>query len=170
MPSISPIINKNMFRITTKISNTARSTQVAFHEKLMKLPAGEYNIYVTDEKPDKTKEQLGFYYGCIVPEVSRHLGCPAGQIHKSFCLAFNPIEVIDLKSGMKILAPGSVGDLNQAQMSEFLENCIDWAWQELKMSIVADKDWKAKLIGRERWKEKEFPDEFIIENALENDL
>lgn len=160
---------RKMFRITTKVSNVDRDSMEAFFNRFKKLNHGTYDVYVVDEKPDKSREQMAFYRGCIVPEVARHTGYTERQVHKTFMLAFNPVEIMDLRTGMKVVTAGSLGDANQQDMSNIIQECIDWAWQNLELVIVADKEWREKL-KEKRWKEKQFPDEFVIENAFRKRL
>lgn len=96
---------------------------------------------LTDED-FKTKPQLGYYYGVIVPAAAmgyRAAGYAGTNDEKADFLLRREFynETIFDTSGESITYPCSLSDISKEDMSTFIDNCIAFCAMELDIVVPA---------------------------------
>jgi len=100
-----------------------------FFEAVRSLPDGLYNLVLEFIYDNRTSPQNRYYWGVVVKAyamgASESSGKPISrlQAHEAMKLEFNPIEIINEKTGEVKTLPGSTRTLSTVEFSEYTENC-----------------------------------------------
>lgn len=70
----------------------------------------------------KSKEQLGYLWGVVYPEISNHTGHSPEELHEIFKVKF--LRKKKLWRGTQIVVVGSTEKLRVGEMAEFISNVI----------------------------------------------
>jgi len=89
------------------------------------------------ESEDKTKEQLGYYFSCIVQPLADHLGYTKVEMDGVICK-----HLLTENSGTKKEYVKSKSDLNRAELAKFIDNAIILAAQSGVVVPPPNKAWK----------------------------
>jgi hypothetical protein len=115
------------------IDNNSESSLEQVREKLLKLPAGSYRVYVCDNKRQRSLEQNAYYWGVVVKMISDHTGYNKDEVHLKLCFLFNA-EMIEVK-GEYHRQGRSTTKINTKEFGEFLEQIRIWASTELGIDL-----------------------------------
>lgn len=82
-------------------------------------------LEVTVEKPKKQRslEQQGYYWGCILPVMSHDTGHSTEELHEILKRMFLPRKIVNFK-GKEYPLPGSTTQLTRLEFAEYLTRCI----------------------------------------------
>lgn len=109
-----------------------------FETYLANLPEGQrMEITVQKESEDKTKEQLGYYFPCIVQPLADHLGYTKVEMDGVICK-----QLLTENPGTKREYVKSKSDLNRAELAKFIDSAIMLAAQEGVIVCPPNRYWK----------------------------
>lgn len=117
---------------------------------------GPATLTVKRERPEKTRLQMAYYRGLVLPMIVEEIAgtatdeSTARQVHVQLKAMFLPpvrIEWTDRETGEVIereLVP-SLADLNTKEMTDFVEQVRRWAGEFLGLEIPdPDPQWKSR--------------------------
>lgn len=94
-------------------------------------------ILIERKKRGKSKEQLGYYWGVVLPYIAEHTGHSADELHEIFKRLF--LKNKHFWRGNELTTIGSTQSLSSNEMAEFITNVIHEA-AEMEIEIPpADK-------------------------------
>lgn len=117
----------------------------------------EVQITISKKHKNKTKKQLGYYWGCIIPHFQVKLFFTQGKLFKGkdvnlmLKLALNSQPVIDMLTGMPLLDsegrvmrfPIETSDEDTLEREDYHQDCRDlyfkWFSEDLPLP---DKNWR----------------------------
>jgi len=102
-------------------------------EKIKKLDPGNYNVYVTNGRSQRSLQQNAYYHGVVVKLISQHTGYSTNETHQQLKYLFNP-ELITIGDDVVVM-PASTQKMNTAQFEEYLEQIRIWAATEMDLEI-----------------------------------
>lgn len=73
-------------------------------------------------KREKSKEQLGYLWGVVYPEISRHTGHSPEELHEIFKSKF--LREKKVWRGSEITTLGSISQMTTGELAEFITNVI----------------------------------------------
>jgi hypothetical protein len=115
------------------IDNNSESSLEQVREKLLKLTAGNYRVYICDDKRQRSLEQNAYYWGVVVKMISDHTGYNSDEVHMKLCFLFNS-EFLEVK-GKHYRQGRTTTKLNTKEFTEYLEQIRIWASTELWIDL-----------------------------------
>ena len=95
-----------------------------------KIQSGEINpallhkIYLTDQRPVRTKSQNNYYWGVILKTFGDACGMELEEVHSIFKRMFAGYEMRPFPGGKRRKVEKSTTAMNTKEMSEYIEKCI----------------------------------------------
>lgn len=100
------------------------------------------SVTVERTRHSKSREQLGYYWGVVLPELSSHTGHSIDELHEIFKSKL--LRKQRVWRGQKLTTVGSTQDLSVNEMADFITNVIVEA-NELGIEVPpADKSYQFK--------------------------
>lgn len=119
-------------------ANNSRYT----HGMLSMYEACDVIVHVERRRRGKSREQLGYLYGVVYPEISIHTGHSVEELDLIFKAKFLKNKV--LWRGVDMIVPGTKSPLTSNELAEFITNVIVEAG-ELEIKIPPpDKTYQFK--------------------------
>lgn len=106
---------------------------------LRKLGPGNYRVYITNDRKQRSLEQNAYYWAVVVKVISDYTGYTTDQTHKKLKYMFNPEMFEVWEAGkLKMVKDGrSTTELNTKEFEEYLEQIRVWAWETFQLEIPA---------------------------------
>lgn len=109
-----------------------------FETYLASLPEGQrVEITVAKESEDKTAEQLGYFFSCVVQPLADHLGYTKKEMDGVICK-----QLLTMNPGTKKEYVESKALLNRAELAAFIDKAIMLAAQEGVVVPPPSKTWR----------------------------
>lgn len=89
-------------------------------------------VLVEKKKTSRSKQQLGYLWGIVYPEISNHTGHTPEDLHDIFKVKFLRRKMV--WRGSEVVTVGSTSSLTVGEMAEFITNVI-LAAEELGIAI-----------------------------------
>lgn len=114
----------------------------AFDAYAKKHGDGEYEMELTPKGEGKTRRQLRYIYGVIIPAISEHLGYSKDDIKQYIKRRFGVVfEYVDIDTGEVKTEPKSFADYRKGEMTALLDETILWA-SEIGVHVPHPEDLK----------------------------
>lgn len=102
----------------------------AWDTTLHKIPGEAFNgfddcdvtILVERKKKSRSKDQLAYYWGVVLPEIADHTGHTVDDLHEIFKSKY--LKKKHFWRGTTLTTIGSTSSLKLAEMSDFISNVI----------------------------------------------
>lgn len=82
----------------------------------------EVVVYVERRKKNRSKEQMGYYWGVVLPEIAIHTGHSQEELHKIFKVKYLMQKMI--WRGANVFTPRSTSELTTNEFAEYLSTII----------------------------------------------
>ncbi len=103
---------------------------------------GVVEIFIFDGARSISEEQRGYFFGCVIPQISQALAVPEWQIKATIEYVFNSAEIPN-EDGELVRQGMSISRLNKKQLAELIDNVILWAWDTYDIHVTeADLNWR----------------------------
>ena len=126
-PTFKALVNNGKLEMEGQIKDSFNS--------YLKTLSGFVTVSVKPwkEKHERSNEQNRYYFGCVLPLISEHLGYTVEECHEIMKALFIP-RLFHIK-GLAVAACGTTTTLTTAEMEEYLSNIRSWASRELAVYI-----------------------------------
>jgi hypothetical protein len=104
------------------------------YDKIEELKEGEYNLYILDQKPNRSLQQNRYYFGVVLRTLSEHTGESVENLHEVLKFKFNP-KVISFSGMEETKVGGSTKDMTTEVFMEYIDKIRQWALDMLDFYI-----------------------------------
>lgn len=123
------------------INGVNRSELEPFWEKLKALdPDKAYNLYVFNDKPNRTTAQNKYYWGVVLETIYNEIdgSYTKEQLHETFKKELNP-KLTEI-GGKMIEHGGSTKEMTKEEFITFVEKVKAWALEVLEVRVLGPED------------------------------
>lgn len=117
-------------------------------DKMEELKAGEYTVYLLDQKPNRSLQQNRYYWGVIIKTLQEHTGIDSEDLHEFVKYRFNPMSItakmkqndfwgklFNKKGESELQLGSSTKGLSTEEFMQMVEKIRLWAIEELDFYI-----------------------------------
>ena len=98
-------------------------------------PGAVVTVRIDTRREPRTRGQLGYYWGVLLPQLAAATGHDPDDLHSFFKLQFNPLTLT--LGGTRHTVGGSTRTLTPRQFSDYLDRIQRWAETDLRVFVTA---------------------------------